>query len=97
VVVYRGSNQPPDHPHQKATPPATAAKPGPLYYGYRSLPLQWADPQPRFSLVLRDHFQSAEVRAEGPATAELCALALLYPTLHGAAVAGDAGFGYDLP
>ena len=78
-VWYTGSNQPTDSPNQANA----SAKPAPgrLYYGYRSLPLQLADPQRRCSLVLVNHFQSAEASEEPPATAELLALAQLYPTL----------------
>ena len=94
-VWYAGSNQPKDSPNQ----PQSGDKPkkGHLYYGYRSMPLQLADPQRRCSIVLLDHFQSAEAPEELPATAELLALAQLYPTLHVATVAGDAGFGYERP
>jgi hypothetical protein len=94
-VWYDGSNHPKDSPNQ----PNTSNKPAPgrLYYGYRSLPLQLADPQRRCSIVLVNHFQSAEASEEPPATAELLALAPLYPTLRVAAVAGDAAFGYERP
>jgi hypothetical protein len=94
-VWYAGSNQPQANPNQ----PQSGDKPpkGRLYYGYRSMPLQLADPQRRCSIVLLDHFQSAEACEEWPATAELLALATFYPTLHVETVAGDAGFGYDLP
>jgi hypothetical protein len=94
-VWYAGSNQPKDNPNQanaSAKPPK-----GRLYYGYRSMPLQFADPHRRCSLVLVDHFQSAEAREELPATAELLALSRLYPTLQVATVAGDAGFGFERP
>ncbi len=95
-VWYAGANQP------KASPnPSVASDPpkpkGRLFYGYRSLPLQLADPQRRCSIVLVNHFQSAEAPEEPPATAELLALPQLYPTLQVAAVAGDAGFGYERP
>jgi hypothetical protein len=94
-VWYAGSNQPKDNPNQAPS----RAKPtkGRLYYGYRSMPLQLADPQRRCSILLLDHFQSAEAPEELPATAERLALARLYPTLHVATVAGDAGFGYARP
>jgi hypothetical protein len=94
-VWYAGSNQPKDNPNQAArgAPPKT----GRLYYGYRSMPLQLADPQRRCSLVLLAHLQSAEAAEELPATAQLLALAQLYPSLHVATVAGDAGFGYERP
>ena len=94
-VWYAGSNQPKDNPNQAAR--GDKPKHGRLYYGYRSLPLQLADPQRRCSIVLLDHFQSAEAPEELPATAELLALAQFYPTLHVATVAGDAGFGYERP
>ena len=94
-VWYAGSNQPKDNPNQTAS--ADKPKKGRLYYGYRSLPLQLADPQHRCSIVLLDHFQSAEAPEEAPATAELLALSQLYPTLHVATVAGDAAFGYERP
>ncbi len=95
-VCYAGSNQPKDSPNQSTAGDQAPPK-GRLFYGYRSLPLQLADPQRRCSIVLLNHFQSAEASEEPPATAELLALAHLYPTLHVAAVAGDAAFGYERP
>jgi hypothetical protein len=94
-VWYAGSNQPKDNPNQSNA--SDKPKKGRLYYGYRSMPLQLADPHRRCSIVLLDHFQSAEASEELPATAELLALARLYPTLHVETVAGDAGFGYTRP
>ena len=93
-VWYAGVNQPKDSPNQST---ASDQPKGRLFYGYRSLPLQLADPQRRCSIVLVNHFQSAEAPEEPPATAELLALPQLYPTLHVAAVAGDASFGYERP
>lgn len=95
-VWYTGTNQPAGSPNQANDAPTKPA-PGRLYYGYRSLPLQLADPQRRCSIVLLNHFQSAEASEEPSASAELLALAQLYPTLRVAAVAGDAAFGYERP
>jgi len=94
-VWYAGSNQPQDNPNQSHN--NDKPKKGRLYYGYRSLPLQLIDCHRRCSVVLLDHFQSAEASEELPATAELLALAMLYPTLQVETVAGDAGFGYERP
>lgn len=95
-VWYAGANQARHSPNQSTA--CDHAKPkGRLFYGYRSLPLQLADPQRASSVVLLSHFQSAEAPEEPPASAELLALPQLYPTLQVAAVAGDAGFGYERP
>jgi hypothetical protein len=66
------------------------------FYGYRSLPLQLADPQRRFSLTLLDDLRPANQREEVPATALLRQLPQHYPDLTVDLVAGDAGFGYDV-
>jgi hypothetical protein len=95
-VWYAGSNQPKDNPNHSNRSDKPKPK-GRLYYGYRSMPLQLADPHRRCSIMLLDHLQSAEAAEQLPATAELLALARLYPTLHVEAVAGDAGFGYERP
>lgn len=94
-VFYAGSNQAHNSPNQ--TNSTDKPHKGRLYYGYRSMPLQLADSHRRCSIVLLDHFQSAEASEELPATAELLALSRLYPTLHVEYVAGDAGFGYERP
>lgn len=95
-VYYSGSNQP--HNPNQSTHKADDEHPqGKAVYGYRSLPLQWADPERRFSLVLLDDFLPANAREENPAAALLLQLDRFYPDLHPATVAGDAGFGYDLP
>ena len=60
------------------------------------MPLQLADPQRRFSLVLLDHFQPANLREEVPATALIQQLRYSYPDLDLWGVAGDAAFGFDL-
>ena len=65
-------------------------------YGYRSLPLQLADPIRRFSLILLDDFLPANDREEIPATTLLLQLPIFYPDLEIDAVAGDAGLGYDI-
>lgn len=71
-------------------------KEGEAHYGYRSLPLQLADPQRRFSLTLLDDLRPANQREEVPATGLLIQLAEHYPDLKVDAVAGDAGYGYDV-
>ena len=67
---------------------------GELRYGYKSLVLQLADPQRRFSAVLLDDFLSANQREENPAAALLLQLSLFYPDLAIEAAAGDAGLGF---
>ena len=95
-VYYSGSNQP--QSPNRCTDEADDQQPkGELFYGYRSLPVQLADPQRRFSLILLDDFLPANAREENPAAALLLQLQSNYPTLLIDAVAGDAGFGYDLP
>jgi hypothetical protein len=94
-VYYSGSNQP-DSPNHALQAKDRSPK-GKLFYGYRSLPLQWADPERRFSLVLLDDFLPANAREETVAAALLLQLSAHYPDLHPETVAGDAGFGYDLP
>ena len=95
-VYYSGSNQP-ANPNQSTHKADDEHPQGTAVYGYRSLPLQWADPERRFSLVLLDDFLPANAREENPAAALLLQLHHYYPDLHPATVAGDAGFGYDLP
>lgn len=95
-VYYCGSNQP-DNPNQRRDKPAVDPAKGKAVYGYRSLPLQWADPERRFSLILLDDFLPANAREENHAAALLLQLRTYYPDLQPEAVAGDAGFGYDLP
>jgi len=95
-VYYSGSNQP-DNPNQRTDKADDEQPKGKAVYGYRSLPLQWVDPERRFSLILLDDFLPANAREENPAAALLLQLSTYYPDLHPQAVAGDAGFGYDLP
>lgn len=96
-VWYSGSNRDPDSPNQSTSEtPENHAK-GKGVYGYRSLPLQLADPRRRFSLILLDDFRPANEREENPASALLLQLHTHYPHLHPDAVAGDAAFGYELP
>lgn len=96
LVYYSGSNQPYATSDQSADGAAHSRNaPGQLVFGYRSLPLQLADPARRFSLVLLDDFLPANQREENPAAALLRQLATHYPDLHPDAVVGDAGFGYD--
>ena len=96
VVLYAGSNRPANSPNRNSD--ADPSQPGrhKVCYGYRSLPLQLADPQRRFSLVLLDHCQPANLREEVPATALIQYLPLSYADLGLWGVAGDAAFGYDL-
>jgi len=81
-VWYTGNNQ-------------NDQKEGEGFFGYRSLPLQLADQQRRFSLTLLDEVLPANHREEGPASTLLQQLAEHYPDLQVDAVAGDAGFGYE--
>jgi hypothetical protein len=71
-------------------------KDGEAYFGYRSLPLQLVDRERRFSLTLLDDVQPANRREEVPATALLLQLPTHYPNLDVDAVAGDAGYGYEV-
>jgi hypothetical protein len=82
-VWYSGDNQAED-------------KAGESHYGYRSLPLQLADPQRPFSLTLLEDVRPANQREEVPGTALLLQLAEHYPTLKVEAVAGDTGYGYEV-
>lgn len=71
-------------------------KDGQGFYGYRSLPLQLADPTRRFSITLLDDLRPANQREEVPASALLLQLGTHYPDLQVDAVAGDAGYGYQV-
>lgn len=94
MVVYSGSNQGPDNPNQPATTTPDHGKEGKLRYGYRSLPLQLADPIRRTSFVLLDQVSAAPQREENPAAALLRQVSTAYPTMHLDTTAGDAGLGY---
>ena len=93
-VWYEGSNQPDHSPNRRQNGQEGSHNKGEAVYGYRSLPLQLADSQRRFSIVLLDDFLPANAREEVPATAQLKQLAHFYPALQVDAVAGDAGLGY---
>jgi hypothetical protein len=93
-VYYAGSNQPSQSPNAARDASTTRTAKGELHYGYKSLVMQLADPQRRFSLVLLDDFLSANAREENPAAALLLQLSLFYPDLVLHTVAGDAGLGY---
>jgi len=71
-------------------------KDGQGFFGYRSLPLQLADQQRRFSITLLDDVRPANQREEVPATALLLQLTQHYPDLQVDAVAGDAGYGFEV-
>lgn len=96
-VWYTGSNQPGSSPN-RSTDPAKKdkKKDGEPCYGYRSLPLLLSDPDRRFHLTLLSDFLGANEREEVPAAALLLQLAIFYPDLDLDAVAGDAGFGYEV-
>lgn len=95
-VWYAGSNQPDDNPNRSTDSDHDQKKRGKPCYGYRSLPIQLADPSRRFSIVLLDDFMPANAREENPAAALLLQLSTFYPTLNVDAVAGDAGLGYEV-
>ncbi len=96
-VWYTGSNQPKSSPNRSTDPTKKDKKSdGEPYYGYRSLPLLLSDPNRRFHLTLLGDFLAANGREEVPATALLLQLSRFYPHLDLDAVAGDAGFGYDV-
>jgi hypothetical protein len=82
-VWYTGDNQ-------------NEKKDGEGFFGYRSLPLQLADQHRRFSITLLDDVLPANQREEVPATVLLYQLSEHYPNLNVDAVAGDAGFGYEI-
>jgi hypothetical protein len=95
-VWYTGSNQPQSSPNRATDLAKKDKKDGEPCYGYRSLPLLLADPNRRFHLPLLADFLAASEREEVPGTALLRQLALFYPDLNLDAVAGDAGFGYEV-
>ena len=69
-VYYARSNQPHStSPNTSTNPMSTETEKGELRYGYRSLPLQFAEPNRRFSLVLLDDFLAASARRLGAAAA----------------------------
>jgi len=96
-VWYTGSNQPKSSPNRSTNPAKKDKKnDGEPCYGYRSLPLLLSDPDRRFHLILLGDFMAANAREEVPATALLLQLSRFYPDLDLDAVAGDAGFGFDV-
>jgi hypothetical protein len=96
-VWYTGSNQPQSSPNRSTdAAQKEQKKEGEPCYGYRSLPLLLADPKRRFHLPLLADFLPANAREEVPGTALLLQLSLFYPDLRLDAVAGDAGFGYEV-
>ena len=95
-VWYSASNQPRQNPNHFTDPAKANKKRGKGRYGYRSIPLQLADPFQRFSIVLLDDFLPASDREENPTAALLLQLPTFYPDVHVDAVAGDAGLGYDV-
>jgi hypothetical protein len=96
-VWYTGSNQPESSPNRSTDAvQKDQKKEGKPCYGYRSLPLLLADPNRRFHLPLLADFLAANEREEVPGTALLLQLSRFYPDLALEAVAGDAGFGYEV-
>ena len=95
-IWYAGSNQPHHSPNRSTNSDQSHKSKGELRFGYRSIPLQLADPLRRFSIVLLDDSLPANRREENPATALLRQLSRFYPSLCVDTVAGDAGFGYDV-
>jgi hypothetical protein len=98
-VYYAGTNQARStSPNASTNPTDKRSERGALRYGYRSLPLQFAEPNRRFSLVLLDDSARmgvpASAREENPAAALLLQLARFYPDLVVDVVAADAGLGY---
>jgi hypothetical protein len=73
-----------------------AGEAGEAHYGYRSLPLQLADRERRFSLTLLSDVRPANQREEVPAAALLLQLGDHYPDLQVDTVAGDAGVGSEV-
>jgi len=92
TVLYQGNNR----KDGKSESDGKKCKKGKSFFGYRSIPLQLSVPDWRFHITLLSHFQPANLREEVPATALLMALPHFYPTLRVDAVAGDAGFGYEV-
>jgi hypothetical protein len=95
-VWYTGSNQSRNSPNRSTDDDQKNSKRGKPCYGYRSLPLQIPDPNRRFSIVLLDDLLPANAREENPAAALLSQLPVFYLSLAVDAVAGDAGFGYQV-
>ena len=93
-VYYRGHNRP-ESPNAPAAPDPQKSPKGKGVYGYRSLPLQLIDASRRFSLVLANHVQPANLPEVEPVAALLGQLPQIYPTFQVQAVAGDAGFGQE--
>jgi hypothetical protein len=71
-------------------------KDGEGFYGYRSLPLQLVDRKRRCSITLLDDVRPANQHEEVPASALLLQLDAHYPVLQVDAVAGDAGYGFEV-
>jgi len=70
-VWYEGSNQPHHSPNRSTNSDQSHKGKGELRFGYRSIPLQLADPLRRFSIILLDDFLPANQREENPAAALL--------------------------
>ena len=95
-IWYTPSNQPGDSPNLSTKKDANKREDGQARYGYRSLPLRLADPDRRFSITLLDDVRPANGHEDVPCAALLLQIENQYPDLHVNAVAGDAGFGFDV-
>lgn len=97
-VWHQGTNGPGNSPNAPRQGDRGKAGPGRGrgVYGYRTVPLELADPTRRFGVVLLDTLGPANEREDVPAAALLLQLGDYYPTLRVDAVAGDAAFGQDL-
>jgi hypothetical protein len=94
-VWYTGSNQSAEHPNRSTKPGDAQTEHGEGHFGYRSLPLQLADPLRRFSVTLLNDVRPANEHEDIPSAALLLQLKDHYPDLQVDAVAGDAGLGFD--
>ncbi len=95
-IWYTGSNQSPESPNHSTSAEAAERESGEARYGYRSLPLRLADPFRRFSLTLLDDLRPANEHEDVSSAALLLQLERFYPDLRVDAVAGDAGFGFEV-
>jgi len=93
-VWYSGSNKDRPNPNQPLDDTQKRNR-GKGVFGYRSLALQWADPERRFSVILLDDVRPANQNEQHPVAALLRSLPQAYPTLRVDTVAGDANFGVD--
>lgn len=94
-VWYSASNTRPHNPNRPQTP--SSGPHGHGVYGYKSVALVLADPAHRTHIPLLSDFGPATLNEADRASALLLTLSTCYPSLHLAAVAGDAAYGTDRP